>query len=185
MPYDEHEVEQLLQALQNEPYHWRMMVTLALTTGLRRGELLGLEWKHIDWKNGLISVEQTLIMALKGKIIVKEPKTKNSKRKVALPPSVLEEPREYYTIASRSGTALKTLGKAARIRTVMSDISYSAMPTAHHSIMNAPTCGFANSSKRTASVTFAFMICAIHRPRCSSIKACTQRLLLSDLGTAT
>ncbi|MDU5948654.1 MAG: site-specific integrase, partial [Paenibacillus macerans] len=96
VPYDENEVSQLLQALEKEPFHWRMMITLALTTGMRRGELLGLEWKHIDWKVGVIDVTQTLIQALKGEIIVKEPKTKNSRRKVALPASVLEELREYY-----------------------------------------------------------------------------------------
>ncbi|WP_058302862.1 site-specific integrase [Gorillibacterium timonense] len=96
LPYDEQEVRQLLTALQRELYHWRMMITLALTTGLRRGELLGLEWKHVDWKAGTIDVCQSLVQALKGEIIVKEPKTKNSRRKVALPASVLEELREYY-----------------------------------------------------------------------------------------
>ncbi|MGF9818772.1 tyrosine-type recombinase/integrase [Brevibacillus agri] len=95
MPYDEKEVQKLLQALQTEPFHWRMMVTLALTTGLRRGELLGLEWKHIDLESGIISVEQTLALSLKGVVIVKEPKTKSSKRKVAVPPTVLAELREY------------------------------------------------------------------------------------------
>ncbi|MEV2910185.1 tyrosine-type recombinase/integrase [Paenibacillus larvae] len=96
LPYDEQEVERLLLALQEEPYHWRIMVTLALTTGLRRGELLGLEWRHIDWEMGVISVEQTLTLALKGHIIIKEPKTKNSVRKVALPTSVLDELRDYH-----------------------------------------------------------------------------------------
>ncbi|ELK43460.1 site-specific integrase [Brevibacillus agri] len=97
IPYDDAEVRTMLQALQKEPYHWRMMITLALTTGMRRGELLGLEWKHIDWKTGVIDVQQSVAISLKGEVIVKEPKTKNSKRKVALPPSVLEELREYYS----------------------------------------------------------------------------------------
>jgi integrase len=96
IPYDEKEVLQLLAALQKEPFHWRMMITLALTTGMRRSELLGLEWKHIDWKLGVIDVRQTMVHALKGDIIVKEPKTRNSQRKIALPASVLEELREYY-----------------------------------------------------------------------------------------
>ncbi|MEW9701936.1 hypothetical protein [Paenibacillus sp. SI8] len=48
-PYDESEIVIMLQALKKEPKHWNMMITLALTTGIRRGELLGLEWKHIDW----------------------------------------------------------------------------------------------------------------------------------------
>lgn len=94
-PYDETEVALLLTALQNEPFHWRMMITLALITGMRRGELLGLEWKHIDLKSGVISVEQSVSLSPKGIAHVKEPKTKGSRRKVALPASVLEELKEY------------------------------------------------------------------------------------------
>lgn len=97
LPYDEEEVAQLLVALQKEPYHWRMMFTLALTTGLRRGELLGLEWKHIDWKTGIVDVTQSVTKSVAGTANVKEPKTKNSRRKVALPSLVLEEMKEYYT----------------------------------------------------------------------------------------
>ncbi|AVF27130.1 tyrosine-type recombinase/integrase [Paenibacillus larvae] len=97
IPYGEKEVEQLLQALQEEPYHWRTMITLALTTGMRRGELLGLEWEHIDWEIGAISVQQNLIKALKDEVVIKDPKTKNSKRKVTLPTSVLEELKNYYS----------------------------------------------------------------------------------------
>lgn len=113
-PYDEYEVYQLFKALQNEPYHWRMMVTLALTTGLRRGELLGLEWKHIDWQEGIISVEQSLVYALKGEVIIKEPKTKSSIRKVAVPPSVLEELKEYYAYRIRERNALKGIWKGCK-----------------------------------------------------------------------
>ncbi|OXM15438.1 site-specific integrase [Paenibacillus herberti] len=95
-PYDEGEVTLLLQALQKAPYHWRMMTTLALTTGMRRSELLGLEWRHVDWTTGVIDVSQSMIHALKGSFIVKEPKTLKSRRKISLPASVLAELREYY-----------------------------------------------------------------------------------------
>ncbi|PNQ78905.1 tyrosine recombinase XerC [Paenibacillus sp. F4] len=101
IPYDEKEVQQLLEALQKEPYHWRVMITLALTTGLRRGELLGLEWKHINLKTGVIDVKQSVSSSTAGKASVKEPKTKNSRRKVALPRSVLEELKEYYKYRAR------------------------------------------------------------------------------------
>jgi len=92
MPYDEAEVAQMLHALQMEPYHWRVLITVALTTGLRRNELLGLVWKHIDFYTGVIHVRQTMIHALKGKIIVKLPKTKKSVRKVSLPPRWITVP---------------------------------------------------------------------------------------------
>lgn len=76
MPYDESEVAQMCCALQQKPHHWRIMITLALTAGLRGSELLGLEWKHIDWEKGIIDVSQTTVHALKGHVIVKN-KTKN------------------------------------------------------------------------------------------------------------
>ncbi|GMX63456.1 hypothetical protein Elgi_30820 [Paenibacillus elgii] len=56
-----------------------MMITLALITGMRRGKLLGLEWKHVDWKNSTIDVRQSLVHALKGDVIIKESKTKDEK----------------------------------------------------------------------------------------------------------
>ncbi|OMC70323.1 hypothetical protein BK125_26890 [Paenibacillus odorifer] len=54
------------------------MITLALTSRLWRGELLGLEWKRLDFSNGILDVSQSMIHALKGEIIVKSPKTKTS-----------------------------------------------------------------------------------------------------------
>ncbi|MFD1174782.1 hypothetical protein ACFQ3W_00460 [Paenibacillus puldeungensis] len=42
--YDEKEIRAMLQALQKVPYHWRIMITLALTTRMRRGELLRLKF---------------------------------------------------------------------------------------------------------------------------------------------
>ncbi|WJH36822.1 site-specific integrase [Paenibacillus sp. CC-CFT747] len=96
-PYDESEVEKMLLALENEPIHWRVMITLALTTGLRRGELLGLEWHHINWETGVIDVVQSVSSSPAGIAHVKQPKTKNSFRKVALPRSMLEGLKDYYS----------------------------------------------------------------------------------------
>lgn len=96
IPYDETEIQELLFALQNEPYHWRVMITLALTTRLRRGELLGLEWEHISMDTGVIDVSQSASTTVAGIANVKVPKTKNSKRKVGVPASVLSELKEYY-----------------------------------------------------------------------------------------
>ena len=94
-PYDEQEIKLLLIALQQAPIHWRVMITLALITGLRRGELLGLEWHHVDWETGVISVEQSVTLSPGGEAHVKEPKTKGSRRKVAIPPAMLRELQEY------------------------------------------------------------------------------------------
>ncbi|MEK3885794.1 site-specific integrase [Paenibacillus sp. PL2-23] len=104
--YDEQEASKLFQALENEPIHWRIMVTLALTTGMRRGELLALEWKHIDFDSSVIQVAQSLSHS-KGVNIIKEPKTKNSKRRVSIPDSLIKELQHYY---EKSKTMKQQLG---------------------------------------------------------------------------
>lgn len=91
--YDIEEVKALLEATQGELAHWRVFVSLAIATGMRRGELIGLEWKHIDLDNGLINVQQIISKTRKG-CEVKEPKY-GSKRMISLPASINEELRRY------------------------------------------------------------------------------------------
>lgn len=67
------------------------MISLALTTGLRRGELLGLEWKYVNFENGTIDVRQSLTFVKELGYLVKEPKTKNSVRIVSIPPSLIPD----------------------------------------------------------------------------------------------
>lgn len=93
--YTEEEVAKLLIALERELPHWRIMITLALITGMRRGELLALEWKHVNLKDGIIEVRQSL-SNLKGRTIIKEPKTKRSVRKVSIPSTLVSDLQKYY-----------------------------------------------------------------------------------------
>lgn len=64
------------------------MITLALTTGLRRGELVGLEWKNVDLEQGTIYVKQSISDFINGNPVIKEPKTKKSTRKINLSDAV-------------------------------------------------------------------------------------------------
>lgn len=92
--YCESEVSELLEALSNEPIHWKLMIKLALTTGLRRGEILALEWKNVNLEQRLIEVNQSLTY-VKGKNIIKSPKTKNSIRRVSIPEVLVEDLKRY------------------------------------------------------------------------------------------
>ncbi|MFE1631244.1 tyrosine-type recombinase/integrase [Brevibacillus reuszeri] len=93
--YDEIEIAALFEALEKEPIHWRMMITMALTTGLRRGELVGLEWKHVNLEKGTIDVKQSIALAVNGEPVITEPKTKKSRRTISLPDSVVDDLKEY------------------------------------------------------------------------------------------
>ncbi|MFC4409443.1 tyrosine-type recombinase/integrase [Chungangia koreensis] len=92
--YEPEEVAALLEAVQNEPIHWRIFVTLAIVAGIRRGENLGLEWSKVDFQNNQIEISQSIVKGKNGPII-KGPKSKASYRVVSLPQSVMEELKEY------------------------------------------------------------------------------------------
>ncbi|MNX80763.1 putative prophage phiRv2 integrase [compost metagenome] len=95
--YDEKEIADLFRALETEPLHISVFIMLAITTGMRRGEMAGLEWKHIDLKEGTLSIEQTIPKLKNGMPVIKGPKNKKSVRKIALSASLVEELRAYYT----------------------------------------------------------------------------------------
>jgi integrase len=93
--YSENEVEALFKEAENEPFHWRVFIALALATGLRRGELLGLEWSHVNLDDGAITIKQTIGIGQDGKPAIKGTKSKNSKRVVSLPSSIIDELKLY------------------------------------------------------------------------------------------
>ncbi|MDX8366710.1 site-specific integrase [Cytobacillus sp. IB215665] len=93
--YNEKEVEILFSLVQNEPSHWRVFTSLALAAGLRRGELLGLEWSHVDFEKGTLSIEQTIVRGKNGTSTIKGTKSRKSRRIISLPPSIMEELKIY------------------------------------------------------------------------------------------
>lgn len=88
--YDEEEVAALFTSVENEPFHWRMFLTLILAAGLRRSECLGLEWSKVDLEKGTVDITQVITKGRNGAVI-KGPKSKKSKRLLSLPESVVEE----------------------------------------------------------------------------------------------
>ena len=59
------------------------MFYLALTTGMRRGELLGLHWASVNLETGRLRVRSSLV-ELNHKLVFSEPKTQASKRTITL-----------------------------------------------------------------------------------------------------
>lgn len=51
---------EMLSLLEKEPEQYQNAITLLLFTGMRRGELLGLEWSDYDQENGLLSINKTV-----------------------------------------------------------------------------------------------------------------------------
>lgn len=80
-------VEILLTEAQGTMYY--PLIHLALFSGLRRSELLGLRWPDIDLDAGTLTVNQVLHCVAGGAVVFQEPKTARSKRTVALSPAAV------------------------------------------------------------------------------------------------
>ena len=76
------EIARFLLVAQSDPYY--VLYILAITTGMRQGEIFGLKWQDIDFQNSLLSVRRTAY-ELNGKMQIGEPKTKTSRRALYLP----------------------------------------------------------------------------------------------------
>ena len=85
------------------------MYYIELATGLRRGELLGLKWQDIDWKNGIIKVRRQ-VARVNGDIVEAPLKTKNSYRAVTISQQAIEvlkqqksKTKDQYVFPSPNG----------------------------------------------------------------------------------
>ena len=67
---------------------------LDLSTGLRRGELMGLQWKDLNMTTGELRIERQ-VSRVNGELKTFPPKTKSSIRTIVLPPSVLKMLKAY------------------------------------------------------------------------------------------
>jgi len=65
------------------------LYVLAVTTGMRQGELLALKWQDVDVENAAISVRRTLTRD-GGRVTIGKPKTKKSRRSIRLTPRATE-----------------------------------------------------------------------------------------------
>lgn len=72
-----------------------MPLLLALVTGLRRGELLGLKWADIDFAQGALQVKRTLDYVAHHGYVESESKTKSGRRRIALPKFVVEALKQH------------------------------------------------------------------------------------------
>jgi len=78
---DARQVDLFFEAVANE--RLEALFVLAVTTGMRQGELLGLRWQDVDVDKGVLHINRTLYMR-GGSIILSEPKTLHSKRTIHL-----------------------------------------------------------------------------------------------------
>lgn len=91
------EVKRLISAAKGDRNE--ALYILALTTGMRQGELLGLRWADVDLDGAFLAVRQQ-VYRVRGKWVFTEPKTAKGRRTITLPPMTVEALRRHRVIQS-------------------------------------------------------------------------------------
>ncbi|MFZ5631720.1 MAG: tyrosine-type recombinase/integrase [Bacillota bacterium] len=113
--YNEEQTVALLEALEGESLKHRTLIYLAIASGAREGEIMGLEWKHVDFDNNTITIEQAS-QYLPGKgTFTKTPKNKSSVRTISMPANVMSLLRQYRTEQLQNKIKLGELWKGSEM----------------------------------------------------------------------
>lgn len=82
------QLDTFMQAIEAEPMWYDFFYT-EITTGLRLGEICGLQWEDLNEETGRLSVRRSVSRASGGGLQIGETKTETGKRTILLPPSTL------------------------------------------------------------------------------------------------
>lgn len=100
--YSIEEAQRLLKLFEYEDkanYKYVCFYTLAIYTGFRLGELMGLEWKDIDFNTNVITVNRTCLYSKsKGGLYTETPKTAQSLRSLKLPQGVIDILKTWFEL---------------------------------------------------------------------------------------
>lgn len=110
-PFTAEEARRFLAAIEGD--RWQTLFELALRSGLRRGELLGLKWTDLDLDAGTLTVARTLQRTKDGPRLLPT-KTVGSQRRILLPKAILTRLAEHrkvqQTEARRRGPGFNPYG---------------------------------------------------------------------------
>jgi integrase len=92
--YNTDQVNQMLLAAQDDPY--QALYHLALVTGMRQSELLGLKWGDVDIHRGFVKVERQLKRSYQGMDYFTQTKTSNGKRVIQIGIQTIQKLQDHY-----------------------------------------------------------------------------------------
>ena len=102
------ETKAILDAARAEPINIRLLIELALFTGMRRGEIVGLKWPDINFDKQCLSVKRSIYKPKGEKSIEKEPKSHSSFRTIAIPNCLCKTLAEYKAWQEQHSLSLDT-----------------------------------------------------------------------------
>ena len=92
------EVRRLIDAARGTEYY--LPIYLALYTGLRRSEIFGLRWSDVELEAHALNVIRTMISLKGDRVHISEPKSRKSRRVVAIGAEVIQTLRERQAAQS-------------------------------------------------------------------------------------
>lgn len=92
--YTLEETQRFLELLQNEPPLRKAFFVCAIFGGLRKGEILGLEWKDVDFDTNVLSIQRIAEYTISKGHYTDTPKTKTSVRSIYMPDEIVSALRE-------------------------------------------------------------------------------------------
>lgn len=93
--YSEEEAQIVVDALYKESTKWRLYIFGSLFGGCRRGELLGLEWPFVKYKDRVLSIENNIPFTKGGEAVEKGPKSITGYRDTDMPEWYMDDLKRY------------------------------------------------------------------------------------------
>jgi integrase len=112
------------------------LIYMALMTGMREGELLGLKWSDVDWAKGQLHIQRQLQVLKGGGTALVPPKTKAGKRQIKLGLNTLDKLTSHREEQELLKEAIRerweenelifpnTLGKPMAARNLLADFKH-------------------------------------------------------------
>jgi integrase len=128
------QAKEFLRSIEDHPYY--LIYFLAITTGMRKGELLGLQWEDVDLDRGKLRIKHTLI-DIQGKMHIGQPKSDKAKRTITLSSSVREALKEHQlrmeridgmVFSSNTGAFLSQRNLTRHFHTSLSNLGMNKLP---------------------------------------------------------
>lgn len=180
--YDKDELTHFFDCLktENKPLQLALFRTLAFT-GARKGEIIALQWKDINFMDNTININKTVSLGLNNALIIQTPKTKTSVRIISMDPQTMAVLKTWKKTQKENYFKLgfNTLNPTQLV-----------FPSAKNTIMQPPKVGkyldvivSKHHLKRITTHGFRHSHCSILFEAGASIKEVQDRLGHSDIQT--
>ena len=101
--YTEQQIKELIQAAKGT--EMELIIDMELCMGLRRGELLGLQWDDIDWVANTVHIHRNRVV-VNGKSVLKDPKTEAGDRVIDIPVQLTQKLRKHQQQCKKNQLAM-------------------------------------------------------------------------------